>query len=294
LAIFFSYHYLATLKRPPWHHQLRVSSGEGEYLRIYLQKKLWVIITQFDIVVKIRKDMEQEKEEASGPGMSEGRYVRKLGANQRWRQRHREKMRGYKRRARERARAKRREERGGKVEVDWEGCWGWMGGLNEKGYGMVRSEGRTKRRVHRVMWERYRGKIPMGMVLHHRCQNRRCCNPEHLEMLTRPEHLAVHRGRGVLKDRCGKGHEFTPENTYKRSDGMRVCRECAKERLKKWGQGTGRVAIKVKRARYEARHRIQKILGSFGDWDWENTAARLLAPDGTKRETLCTWNLNFK
>jgi ribosomal protein S27AE len=34
---------------------------------------------------------------------------------------------------------------------------------------------------------------------------------------------------------CGKGHEFTPENTYRRpSDGHRACRACIREDHRKW------------------------------------------------------------
>lgn len=44
-----------------------------------------------------------------------------------------------------------------------------------------------------MMWEKYKGKIVPGMVLHHKCGNRRCANPEHLEMVTRVQHLDFHR-----------------------------------------------------------------------------------------------------
>jgi len=33
---------------------------------------------------------------------------------------------------------------------------------------------------------------------------------------------------------CRKGHEFTPENTYIRKEGWRVCRKCNRERIKRW------------------------------------------------------------
>jgi hypothetical protein len=183
-------------------------------------------------------------------GMSARRYAGKLAANKRYRQRHPEKMRAYKKRARERAKAKREAERG-VIEVDMEGCWGWTRGLNGQGYGMVRTEGRIKRRAHRVMWERYKGKISPGLVLHHKCQNRRCVNPDHLEMVTRTEHSALHRGNLIGRDgllsHCCKGHEFTPENTYIPAGRSRVCRQCAKERVKK----------------YEARQKIQKSLAEM-------------------------------
>jgi hypothetical protein len=150
--------------------------------------------------------------------------------------------------------------------VDLEGCWGWTGMVNESGYGMVRTDGRTKRRAHRVIWERYKGKIPPGMILHHKCQNRRCCNPDHLQMVTRAEHQALHMR--PTNNRCGKGHEFTPENTYIRTGGTRVCRQCANERIKEWKAGAGREAERIRKTRYRARLKIQKVLAAFGDPGW--------------------------
>jgi HNH endonuclease len=152
--------------------------------------------------------------------------------------------------------------------------------VNESGYGMVRTDGRTKRRAHRVMCERYKGKITPGMLLHHKCRNRRCCNPEHLEMVTRAQHSALHRGnligRDGLSDRCGKGHQFTPENTYIRTGGARVCRKCANERIKDW-KARHPDTQQAQRIRYQARLKIQNILASFGDPGWDIKASRLLA-----------------
>ncbi len=43
---------------------------------------------------------------------------------------------------------------------------------------------------HRVAWEEVHGAIPEGYEIDHMCKNRRCCNVEHLQMLTRSEHRA--------------------------------------------------------------------------------------------------------
>jgi hypothetical protein len=67
----------------------------------------------------------------------------------------------------------------------------WGGAVDAKGYGVVTNR-RTKRRAHRVIWEKYRGRIRKGYVLHHRCGNRRCCNLGHLEMVTPNQHADRH------------------------------------------------------------------------------------------------------
>jgi HNH endonuclease len=131
------------------------------------------------------------------------------------------------------------------IQIDTEsGCWEWQGKINDRGYGVIRIAGKDHR-AHRVMWEMHYGSITPGYELHHKCENRRCCNPDHLVMLTHKEHLALHpdnpfnlgnggRGLGVLRERCRRGHLLTPENTWIRASGVRVCKECSNQRIRDW------------------------------------------------------------
>lgn len=64
------------------------------------------------------------------------------------------------------------------------GCWDWIGPLDRYGYGRKGND-----KAHRYVYELLRGPIPAGMVLHHRCENRRCVNPAHLEPLTNTENI---------------------------------------------------------------------------------------------------------
>ena len=67
-------------------------------------------------------------------------------------------------------------------------CWPWKGTINAKGYGVVKFKGRQYR-AHRVVYELVNGPISEGLVLDHRCSNRRCCNPSHLEPVTDRENI---------------------------------------------------------------------------------------------------------
>lgn len=44
--------------------------------------------------------------------------------------------------------------------------------------------------LHRMVWEGYHGVVPDGYEVDHICRNRKCCNVNHLQLLTRSEHKA--------------------------------------------------------------------------------------------------------
>ncbi|HEY1878686.1 MAG TPA: HNH endonuclease signature motif containing protein, partial [Caulobacteraceae bacterium] len=79
------------------------------------------------------------------------------------------------------------------------GCHIWMGWRELHGYGRMGVKGRSQM-VHRVAWELANGPIPDGKIVMHTCDNRRCCNPEHLKLGTHGENL-----RDRLKKGRGKG-----------------------------------------------------------------------------------------
>ena len=74
------------------------------------------------------------------------------------------------------------------------GCWEWMGYADKNGYGRIydptRPAGRRIDWAHRVFYERHKGKIPPKHEIDHVCQNTICVNPEHLDAVTRVEHVA--------------------------------------------------------------------------------------------------------
>lgn len=90
------------------------------------------------------------------------------------------------------------------------GCWEWHGPLNEKGYGRIfvtvdsvdeyGSPCRVRKHpyVHRVMLAMKLGRpLEENELARHKCDNPRCCNPDHLEPGTVWDNVqdAVQRGR---------------------------------------------------------------------------------------------------
>lgn len=64
-------------------------------------------------------------------------------------------------------------------------CWLWLGDTR-KGYGRISWKG-TGTILHRLTWVLSGGEIPEGHVIRHKCRNKNCCNPEHLETGTNKE-----------------------------------------------------------------------------------------------------------
>jgi hypothetical protein len=113
---------------------------------------------------------------------------------------------------------------------DPKGCWIWTGSIL-KGYGRwsPKFNGISLYfRPHRLVYELWYGSIPDNFEVHHKCENKACCNPSHLEAMETGKHTTLHhKGREYIKrPYCGKGHRFTPENTRLGSQKGRYCRAC--------------------------------------------------------------------
>lgn len=117
------------------------------------------------------------------------------------------------------------------------GCWLWAGpcGGGRSRYRILRLAGTdTNITTHRLAWQLFRGPIPDGMHVCHRCDTPECVNPDHLFLGTSFDNMRdkVAKGRdfsyGRGRTHCSRGHEYTTENT-RRSGPRRHCRKCCAE-----------------------------------------------------------------
>jgi hypothetical protein len=105
------------------------------------------------------------------------------------------------------------------------GCWIWTSLRHWKGYGKMSPARNGHTIAHRLAYSVFVGPIPKGMVIDHKCHNRSCINPQHLEVVTNRENSE----RGLASrplSRCPSGHRFS-------GTGERECRRCRLERIAK-------------------------------------------------------------
>lgn len=101
-------------------------------------------------------------------------------------------------------------------------CWPWQRALTRAGYGEFMVSGKMHY-AHRFAYERAHGEIPKGMYILHSCDNRACCNPDHLRVGTHAENMADmgKRGRALAQahpERLARG----PRNAASKLDEEKV------------------------------------------------------------------------
>ena len=73
------------------------------------------------------------------------------------------------------------------------------GSLNNAGYGNTANRNKEGM-AHQVAYKLWKGEIPEKAQIHHRCGVKRCCNPDHLNAVTRAENIWISRSerRGAM------------------------------------------------------------------------------------------------
>jgi hypothetical protein len=112
------------------------------------------------------------------------------------------------------------------------GCWMWTAGVDKSGYGRFHCDKRNLT-AHSISYRQFKGAVSKGLVVRHLCpyedgdtENRRCVNPDHLEVGTHKENISEGynwQRRKTCCPRCGSDY-VVPKNRG------RFCRSCHNEK----------------------------------------------------------------
>jgi hypothetical protein len=118
-----------------------------------------------------------------------------------------------------------------KYKIVESGCWEWQASFHSGGYGQINI---NKRPIgaHRISYELYKGEITDNLWVLHKCDNRKCVNPDHLFLGTQKDNMQDAKSKGRTKPQS----TCPSYNSYARGCRCDGCKKIRKESYKKYSK----------------------------------------------------------
>ncbi len=107
-----------------------------------------------------------------------------------------------------------------RVKVTDDGCWEWQGHILHNGYGQA-SVGGKLFRAHRLSFSLFCGDIPEGILVLHKCDNRKCVRPDHLFLGSHSDNMQDCVAKGRIARSIGESNPAA-KLTYSQVHGIKV------------------------------------------------------------------------
>lgn len=136
------------------------------------------------------------------------------------------------------------------------GCWVWTA-CCASGYGSLRVGSRMVG-AHRASYILHKGKIPRGLFVLHKCDNKKCVNPQHLFVGTQKRNMDDMRrkGRQALGRRLNHGDQRGSNN-----HGAKLTEPVVRriKSLRRKGMKQTRIAKLTKTTKTTKNHQSQRV-----------------------------------
>lgn len=99
-----------------------------------------------------------------------------------------------------------------RIQEKESGCIEWIGKRGKQGYGEISDVVNGKKKTlktHRVSYETFKGKIPIGLHVLHKCDNPPCINPNHLFLGTARDNLLDMSRKGRCRNQNGSNNNMS-------------------------------------------------------------------------------------